>query len=127
VLFLDLIAERRIREAQERGEFDGLPGAGAPLALGEDALVPEELRVAHRILKNAGMLPAELEANREIREIEELLLRVDDEGGRSRLLARINFLMARAAGRRHGDLRVEQAYLEKLSERLERRRGVTAS
>ena len=61
MLTLDLLAEQRIREAQERGEFDNLPGAGAPLALDDDALVPEELRAAYRILKNAGYVPPELE------------------------------------------------------------------
>jgi len=122
MLTFELIAERRIREAQDRGDFNDLPGAGAPLELGDDALVPEDLRVAHRILKNAGLLPPELEAHLEIREIEGLLLRVNDESGRARLLSRINFLLGRSAtGRRHGNLRVEQAYVEKLSERLERR------
>jgi hypothetical protein len=119
----DAIAERRISEAQARGELDNLPGAGAPLALDDDALVTEDLRVAHRILKNAGLLPPQLEPHREIREIEALLLQVDDDDGRTRLVSRINALLARsAAGRRHGDLRVEQAYIEKLSERLEERR-----
>lgn len=123
MLVLDLIAERRIRDAQERGEFNDLPGTGAPLDLDDDALVPEDLRVAHRILKNAGLLPPELEVHREIREIEGLLLQVDDASGRARLLSRINYLLARsAAGRHHGDLRVEQAYVERLSEQLERRR-----
>ena len=28
---VESLAERRIREAQERGDFDGLPGAGRPL------------------------------------------------------------------------------------------------
>ena len=126
LLFLDVLAERRIDEARARGEFDNLPGSGAPLELDDDALVPEELRVAHRILKNAGLLPPQLEPCREIRDIEALLLKTDDGSGRARLLARINFLVARgAAGRRHGDLRIEQAYAEKLSGQLERYRGVT--
>ena len=51
---LDAIAELRIREAQERGEFDGLPGSGAPLELDDDALVPEDLRAIYRVMKNAG-------------------------------------------------------------------------
>lgn len=38
----DLLAERHIRKAQERGEFDDLPGAGAPLTLDDDVLVLEE-------------------------------------------------------------------------------------
>ena len=29
---LDILAERRIREALARGELDGLPGAGKPIA-----------------------------------------------------------------------------------------------
>ena len=29
---LDILAERRIREALERGELDGLPGTGKPIA-----------------------------------------------------------------------------------------------
>lgn len=59
-LGLDLLVERRIQAAIARGEFDGLPGAGRPLALDDDPLVPEELRVAYRLLKNAGCVPPEL-------------------------------------------------------------------
>ena len=122
MLVLDAIVEKRIREAQERGEFDDLPGAGVPLEPEDNALVPEELRAAYRILKNSGFLPPELQVYCEIREAEQLLQRVVDDGERARLMSRINFLLGRsAAGRRHGDLRVEQAYLEKLAERLEAR------
>ena len=122
---LDAIAERRIREAQERGEFDDLPGAGAPLELDDDALVPEDLRAAYRVLKNAGFLPVELEIHSEIREIEQLLRLTGDGCERARLVSRINFLITRsAAGRRHGDLRVQDAYLEQVAGRLESRRKV---
>ena len=55
MLALEWIAERKIAEAVSQGELDGLPGAGRPLDLDEDALVPAELRMAHRILKNAGV------------------------------------------------------------------------
>lgn len=117
---LDAIVEQRIREAQARGDFDDLPGAGAPLELGDDALVPEELRAAYRVLRNAGFLPPELEIHREIRDVEQLLQRIDDDFERARLLSRMNFLLARsAAGRRHGNLRLEEAYLVQMAERLE--------
>ena len=123
MLMLDAIAEERIREAQSRGEFDDLPGAGAPLDLEDDAMVPEELRAAYRLLKNAGYVPPELEIHREIREIEQLLKAATAGAERARLLARINFLLTRsAAGRRHGDLTVQEDYLEKMAEQLERRR-----
>jgi hypothetical protein len=59
----ELIAERKIEEAAARGEFDGLPGEGRPLDLDDDALVPEDLRMAYRILKNAGFAPQEVQAH----------------------------------------------------------------
>jgi hypothetical protein len=123
MLTLDWIAERRIQEAQARGEFDDLPGAGAPLDLDGDAMVPEELRVAYRLLKNAGFVPPELEAHRAIRELEQLLQMADDGVDRARLLSRLNFLLSRTScGKRRGDLRVESAYLASIAERLARPR-----
>jgi hypothetical protein len=63
MLALELIAERRLEEAIERGEFDDLPGAGQPLDLDDlDPSLPEDLRLAYRILKNAGMSPADMAA-----------------------------------------------------------------
>jgi hypothetical protein len=56
----EFLAERRIGEAVANGELDDLPGAGKPLELDDDALVPEELRMAHRILRNAGYAPEEV-------------------------------------------------------------------
>ena len=57
---LEIIAELRIEEAIARGELQGLPGEGYPLDLWEDPLVPEELRMAKRILKNADMQPVDI-------------------------------------------------------------------
>jgi hypothetical protein len=123
VLTLDAIAEERIREAQARGEFDGLPGSGKPLALDDDAMVPEELRAPYRLLKNAGFVPPELEVHCRIREVEQLLQAATGEIERARLLSRLNFLLTRsAAGRRRGNLRVQDDYLDKLAERLDGRR-----
>ena len=50
MLVLELLAERKIEEAIARGEFGDLSGAGRPLELDHDPLVPEDLRVAYRIL-----------------------------------------------------------------------------
>ena len=58
---LDFLAEKAIQDAIARGELDALPGSGRPLQLDDDALIPEELRLAYRILKNAGCVPAEVE------------------------------------------------------------------
>jgi len=120
---LDALAERHIREAQARGDFDELPGQGEPLDLGDDALVPEELRAAYRMLKNAGFVPPELDGAREIRDIEQLLRAADDPDDRRALLARIDFLLKRAGtGTRRGGLQIEDAYFSRLAEHLSRTR-----
>jgi len=79
---LDELIERRIDEARRQGAFDDLPGAGRPLDLDDDRLVPEELRVAYRILKNAGYLPPEVEVLRDVDTLLGQALDVDaaDEG-----------------------------------------------
>lgn len=119
---LDSLAEKHIGDAQARGEFDDLPGTGVPLDLGNHALVPEELRAAYRMLKNAGCLPPELESHAEIRDIETLLRAADNEDERGRLLARLQFLLLRAPLGRRGGLSVEADYSEKIAEKLERSR-----
>ena len=60
MLALEIIAERRIEEAVARGELQGLPGEGQPLDLWEDPLVPEAMRMAKRILKNADLQPVDV-------------------------------------------------------------------
>ena len=116
----DLLAEKRIREAQERGEFDDLPGAGRPLDLEDDPLVPEDLRVAYRLLKNAGFVPPELEIHCEIRSIERLLAQVA-ERERAALVCRLNFLLSRAS-RHFGSPRLDAGYAEKIGAWLDSRR-----
>ena len=50
------IAEQKIREALDRGDFDNLPGAGKPLVLEDLSHLPPELRMAYTILKNSGFI-----------------------------------------------------------------------
>ncbi|MCS6775154.1 MAG: DUF1992 domain-containing protein [Chloroherpetonaceae bacterium] len=61
-----LIAERKIQEAMEQGKFDNLPGKGQPLRFTEDLQTPLHLRTAHRVLKNAGVLPEWMQAQRDL-------------------------------------------------------------
>jgi hypothetical protein len=63
---LDFLIEQRLEDAVSRGEFQNLPGEGRPLELDDDALVPEDLRLAYRILKNAGFVPPEAKAVRKL-------------------------------------------------------------
>ncbi|HAU5634142.1 DUF1992 domain-containing protein [Citrobacter amalonaticus] len=77
---LDQWAERHIIDAQRKGEFEDLRGAGEPLVLEDDSHVPVELRAGYRLLKNAGCLPPELEQRKEAIQLLDLLkgLRQDD-------------------------------------------------
>jgi hypothetical protein len=94
----DWLVEKKISEALARGELDGLPGAGRPLALDDDRLVPEDLRMAYRILRNAGFVPPEVEARREIADLERLLLDTDaalDAAARARAAKKLALLRSR--------------------------------
>ena len=117
---LDQIAEARIQEAIERGELRDLPGEGKPLSLDDDSAVPEELRVAYRVLKNAGFLPPELQLRKEVCEAEQLLQQLP-ESARSRARARLELLQLRlAASRRQPiNLLLEDHYRQRLLERLD--------
>lgn len=76
---IDKLAEQHIREAQQKGELEGLAGEGAPLVLDDDSHVPKELRAGYRLLKNAGYLPPELEIRREALELNDLLKELDPQ------------------------------------------------
>src|SRR5512141_1972017 len=76
---LDKIVEEMIKKAQERGEFDNLPGKGKPVDLTEYFEMPEDVRVAQSMLKNAGMAPREVDLLKEIAQLRQLLARVVDE------------------------------------------------
>ena len=52
-----LIAEERITQAGQAGAFDNLPGQGRPLVFEDDSHIPEELRMAYKLLKNSDYLP----------------------------------------------------------------------
>lgn len=63
---LESLVEKKIREAIEAGEFDNLPGKGQPLDLSENPFEDPELRMVHRILRNAGFAPAWIEERKDI-------------------------------------------------------------
>jgi len=106
---LEHLAEQRLAQAAARGEFNGLPGAGRPLALDDDRLVPPEQRAALRVLKNAGYVPAEVQDLNECRELTRQLqdpAESADLGRRQRLIARLQCLQVRleAAGLAHSSV-----------------------
>jgi len=68
---LHILAEQRILEAIENGEFDNLPGKGRPLPPDNLSLVPPDRRAAYKVLRNAGQLPVEMDLKKEIAALEQ--------------------------------------------------------
>jgi Domain of unknown function (DUF1992) len=60
------IVERQIREAMEDGAFDELPYHGEPLPVDDDAAAGE-WALGFRVLRNAGVAPPWIEADKEVR------------------------------------------------------------
>lgn len=73
------LAESRIREAIDRGDFKDLPLLGKPLPPDDLDGVPAELRLAYSMLKNAGCLPEELALHQDIRNLRDLIGLCEDE------------------------------------------------
>jgi hypothetical protein len=116
------IVEERILMAQKKGDFENLDGSGKPLTLTDDYHVPEELRLAFKILKNADCLPPEIELKKEIRQTEDLLIGMQDTSEKYRLLKKINFLIMKLNTVRGSSVMFEmpQYYMEKFVNCLEK-------
>ena len=59
------LADRKIREAQITGHFDGLPGFGTPLHLSGNPL-EGEWALAHRVLRNANARPRWIDLQQQV-------------------------------------------------------------
>lgn len=114
------IVEERIRRAQKKGQFDNLEGSGEPLNLLNDQTVAEELRLAHKILKNADCLPPEIELKKEIRQTEDLLVAMSGTTEKYRAIKKLNFLIMKFNTLRNTAIEFEepQKYSDKLINKL---------
>jgi hypothetical protein len=116
----DKIVEERIRKAQRKGDFKNLPGTGKPLKLQDDSHIAEDLRLAHKILKNADCLPPEIEIKKEIQQTEDLLAGMQNTAEKYRALKKLNFLIMKLNTLRQKSVVFEEPqYSDKLIERLD--------
>jgi hypothetical protein len=60
------LVDQKIREAMEQGEFDDLPGTGEPIDISVNPFEDPEMRLAHRMLRNAGFAPSWIEERKDI-------------------------------------------------------------
>ena len=105
----ELVAERKIQDAMEAGEFDNLPGKGQPLDLDVNPFEPPHQRAANRILKNARALPEWLQLEKDIEREREVL-------HTSRERARRTLRQARSAATRE---RIIERFLQEHRERID--------
>ena len=114
------IVEQRIKEAMENGEFENLPGKGKPIPIEDDSHVPEDLRLAYKLLKNADCLPPELLEKKEIRQMEDMLTTIPDEKERYKLIKKINFKIMKlnVMGKKSPLLEEKQIYYKKLIDKI---------
>ena len=115
-----LIAERKISEAIRKGLLDIQGWRNRPLPKTNDNLVPEELRMAHKILKNAGYLPPEIETKKEIQQIEDLLATCEDECTRVKQIKKLNYLVLKLNAMKGDTVNIEsqEEYYRQIVERI---------
>jgi len=114
------LIESRIKKAQQEGAFENLPGTGQPLPLEDDRHIPEDLRMAYKVLKNADCLPPEVQLRKEIRTTEDLLAGMTDTVQKYRTLKKLNFLILKLNALRDGNAAfdIPQRYFGEVVERL---------
>ena len=115
-----LIAELKISKAIQEGLLDNKEWRNKPLPTTYDSMVPEELRMAHKILKNAGYLPPEIETKKEIQQIEDLLATCEDEYIRVRQIKKLNFLVIKLNAMKGDSVNIEsqEEYYRQVVERI---------
>jgi hypothetical protein len=70
----DLIDER-IRKVIGNGDMSWHPGAGQPLQLDDDSLVPEDERLSHKVMKDNDAVPAWMSLGFVLRDKQEKIVR----------------------------------------------------
>ncbi len=118
---IQVIAERKIQQAMSEGTLLDLSHwKGKPLPPDDMADVPADLRMAYRLLKNAGYVPEEITLQQEITRIEQLLTTCTDEKEKLRQLKKISCLKTKLENRmgRAIQLGEEGPYYNMVVERL---------
>jgi hypothetical protein len=118
---IQTIAERKIQQAMTEGTLLDLSHwKDKPLPPDTMADVPDDLRMAYRLLKNAGYVPEEIAMQKEITRIEQLLANCTDEKEKVRQLTKISCLKTKLETRmgRAIQLGEEGPYYNQMVDRL---------
>ncbi|SHO45575.1 DnaJ family domain-containing protein [Desulfopila aestuarii] len=124
---LSFIAEQRIAQAIEKGELKTTGWENRPLPLDDDHMVPDDLKMAYKVLKNAGYLPPEIETRKEITRLEQLIAQTEDEHQRLQQMRKLSVLMMKVDANRRTPANIahDDEYFRKVVERTSVRSGDT--
>ena len=102
--------DQMIREAQQRGDFDNLPGTGKPLNL-DDNVFAGDMAAAYRVAKNANAAPLGVQLDKEIGEEKDAL-----EAYLERTARYVAEMKGTAATREAERVRARGVYLRRVAE-----------
>jgi hypothetical protein len=82
--------------------------------------VPDDLKMAYKIMKNAGYLPPEIEMKKEIQSLEELIASTEDEHLRLKQMKKLTVLLMKveAARKTPTNFAAQDDYYRKVVERV---------
>lgn len=87
---VDETIKQWIRQAEKSGELKHNPHLGKPFDFADGFLqTPEKIRMAFKVLKNAGYVPPEVEFFNQLADLKEALTSCEDEGDKKRLRTEI--------------------------------------
>ena len=123
------IAEQRITKAIEDGTLKTEGWKDRPLPLDDDAFVPDDLKMAYKILKNSGYLPPEIEIRKEVQKLEDLIVNTEDSHQRVKQMKKLDLLMRKIEAQRSRPASIEHddAYFRKIVEKIDQSRGRSSS
>ncbi len=115
-----IIAERKISQAIADGSLTFEQWKNKPLPQDNDHLIPDDLKIAYKILKNAGYLPPEIELKKEVKRIEELIASTEDEHVRLKQMRKLNLLLIKLDFNRQRPAAIDEQeeYYAKIVERI---------
>lgn len=114
------IAEQRIAEAMKERNLNSPKWKNRPLPLEDDRFVPDDLKIAYKILKNSGYLPPEIEDRKEVKRLEDLIARTEDEHERLKQMKKLNVLLMKVDARRpfSSNIASQEDYYRKVVEKI---------
>jgi len=119
------IAERRIAQAIEDGTLQTDSWKNKPLPLDDDSFIPDDLKMAYKILKNSGFVPPEIETRKDIQKLEDLISQTEDEHQRVKQMKKLSVLLMKLDNQRSrpASIDTDEEYYRRIVEKVTIRSG----